>query len=78
MYISHMALKTNLEMCEIYQKAIIAIAEGCQSYSIGEGPESKSYSKADIDKLHKAFDYWNKRYQAETRGSGMGIILPVF
>jgi len=78
MYISDMALKTNLEMCEIYQTAIIKIAENSQSYTIGEGPESKTYTRADIGKLQEQFNFWHKRYLAETRGSGIQFTLPVF
>jgi hypothetical protein len=78
MYILLMALKTNLEMCEIYQTAIIKIAEGYQSYTIGEGPESKTFTRADIEKLQEKFNFWHKRYMAETRGTGLSFTLPVF
>lgn len=73
-----MALKTNLEMCEMLQAAITAVATGNQTYTIGEGPESKTVTKADIGKLQVQFEYWYKRYQAETRGTGLGFTVPTF
>lgn len=73
-----MALKTNLEMAEEIQKAIIAIVNGSQAYSIGEGPESKSYTKADLGQLQTMFKYYKSQADADSNGSRVGITYPTF
>jgi hypothetical protein len=73
-----MALKTNLEMAELCQTAIIKILGSAQSYSIGEGPESKTYTMADMNALQAQFKYWKRLADSESAGSSIGISYPVF
>lgn len=73
-----MALKTNLEMAEEFQKAILAILTGAQSYSIGEGPESKSFTRADLGTLQSSFKYYKSQADADTNGARVGITYPTF
>lgn len=73
-----MALKTNLELAQIFQDAMIAVASGSQAYSIGEGPESKSYTKADFGLLKSSFEYYKRLAEADANGSRVGITYPTF
>lgn len=73
-----MALKTNAEMAEIYQNAMIAIATGSQAYSIGEGPESKSFTKADLAELTRTYKYFKSQAEADANGARVGITYPTF
>lgn len=75
-----MALKTNLEMAEEFQKAITAILTNGQAYSMGEGPESKSYTRADLGTLQNAFKYYKAQADIDERANagrlGLTFILP--
>lgn len=75
-----MALKSNLEMAEEVQKAILAILGGSQSYSIGEGPESKSFTRADIGTLQSMYKFYKNLADDEAVAgrARVGITYPVF
>ncbi len=75
-----MALQTNAVMAEKIQVAIIAILEGAQSYSIGEGPESKTFNRGDLGTLQSLYKYYKNLADQEASAgrARVGITYPVF
>lgn len=73
-----MALKTNAEMVQTLQEAIQEVAIKGQSYSIGEGPESKTYTRANLRELKDLLVFYQGQLRAETRGSQTGMTYVTF
>ena len=67
-----MALKTNSEMLEEVQNAIVAVMLG-QSYSV----KGQSVTRANLSELKTLQDYYKNEVNRETRGS-VPVILPTF
>lgn len=59
--------KTAQEMAEMYETAIINLVEGeLQSYTI---PNRGTFTKHDLPKLERSFQYWSSRASALTGGA---------
>jgi len=67
-----MALKTNSEMLEIIQNAIVAVTLG-QSYSV----KGQSVTRANLGELQRLQEYYQNEVKKEQRGSAP-VILPTF
>jgi hypothetical protein len=67
-----MALKTNSEMLEEVQNAIVAVMLG-QSYSV----KGQSVTRANLGDLQRLQDFYKNEVAKETRGSNPQI-LPTF
>ena len=61
-----MAFKTPTEWAEIYETAITSLVAGMtSSYSIA----GRSFTRLDLDLLHKLYDYWRSRAEETTWGN---------
>lgn len=63
-----MALKTPLEMAQMYQDAIVRVLDG-QEVWIGQ----KRHRMADLDALQRGYDHW-RAVHAGSQGQGLAWV----
>lgn len=65
-----MALKSNLQMAEMYQEAIEKLVSGgVASYTIA----GRTFTKLNLGELEKAFHYWKGQADAEEGKGGFAV-----